>query len=221
MTTRALIVGALVAGALGPTPALAYKVGINNRAQVGCGGGGCHMGGMAPAVELIGPASVMPGDEVEFTLRVAGGQLAAGCNVEASDGLLIPIDDTLRVLGGQLTHNANWLPYDDQRQQVEFVFNWVAPDDIGAVTIFASGNSVNTDGTASGDLWATTQATVQVGEGGGGAGGDGDMGAGGAPDAGNGGGGGGDDGCRQLPGAPGGGGVLLLVALLGLARRRR
>lgn len=221
MTPRALFAGALVAGALGATPALAYKVGINNRAQVGCGGGGCHMGGMAPSVELIGPASVLPGDEVEFTLRVAGGQLAAGCNVEASDGLLIPIDDTLRVLGGQLTHNANWQPYDDQRQQVEFVFNWVAPDDIGAVTLFAAANSVNTDGTATGDLWATTQATVQVGEGAGG--GDADMGAGGAggaPDAG-GGGGGGDDGCRQLPGAPGGSGALLFVALLGLARRRR
>ncbi|MCB9553371.1 MAG: hypothetical protein H6705_16120 [Myxococcales bacterium] len=38
MTTRALVAGALVAGALGATPALAYKVGINNRAQVGCGG---------------------------------------------------------------------------------------------------------------------------------------------------------------------------------------
>lgn len=217
MTTRVLFAGALVVGALGAPPAQAYKVGINNRAQVGCGGGGCHMGGMAPAVELLGPSAVAPGEEVEFILRVAGGQLAAGCNVEASDGLLIPIDDTLRVLGGQLTHNANWQPYDDQRQQVEFVFNWVAPDDIGAVTLFAAANSVNTDGTATGDLWAITQATVEVG-----AGGDVDMGAGDAPDAGSdGGSGGGDDGCRQAPGAPAGGGGVMLLALLGLARRRR
>lgn len=236
MKARVLIASAALGGmCLGglPEAAYAYRVGMTGKAQEGCGGAGCHMGGMAPSVSLIGPDTVAPGAEVDFILRVSGGQVAAGANIEASDGLLFPVDDTIQNLGGQLTHNRDYITYDEQGMQVDIMFAWQAPDTLGRVTLWAAANSVNTDGASTGDLWALTETSIEIAEGGGaggeggagGAGGDGGAGGGqggadGGVDAGS---GGGDDGCRVAPGSSGSpvGGALALLGLGWVARRRR
>lgn len=217
-----------------PGAAHAYKFGMTGKAQEGCGGGGCHMGGMAPSVELLGPDTVAPGAEVDFILRVSGGQVAAGANIDASDGLLFPTDETLKNLGGQLTHNGDYIAYDGQGSRVDIMFAWQAPDALGRVTLWAAANSVNTDATASGDLWALAEVSIEVAEGGG-AGGEGGVGGGAGGEGGAGGGavgvdggvdggeGGGDDGCRAAPGRTGSpiGGALALLGLGWMIRRRR
>lgn len=181
-------------GLLAADPALANRSGISGRTTTGCGGGACHSGGTAPAVELIGPAELEAGGAAEFTLRVSGGQTAAGANISAGGGLLVPVDTTLAPRAGELVHNGDALDYVDGA--AEFRFRWEAPDTNGPVDIFAVANSVDGNQIPTGDNWALVSTTVTVG---GGAPPE-DAGMADAGDAGQTGGGGGDEGCAQAPG---------------------
>ncbi len=219
MKARAALVAG--AGALGlillAAPAEANRSGIIARAQVGCGGGGCHSGGAMPAVELLGPSSVAPGGVADFVVRVSGGQMAAGVNIEASAGLLVPADG-LAARAGQLVHAGDARPYTDGA--AEFAFQWEAPDAPGQVDLFVAANSVDNNFQPTGDLWGLVASTIAVGDGvAPDAGPPPDGGAGGA--GGGDGGGGGDSGCAQRPGVPPGGGALALLLFGGLALRRR
>ncbi len=207
----ALLATLTVAGA-----ADANRSGIPGRAQIGCGGGGCHSGGDVPTVELIGPASMMPGEVADYALRVGGAQSAAGATIQASGGLLVP-GTGLAARAGQLVHAGDTLAYVDG--VAEFTFQFEAPDTAGTIELFAAGNAVNDNFQPSGDGWALATTTIVIGSGvapdagmspdAGGEDGDGD--------------GGGDDasGCRQQPGAPAGGTPwMLLLVGAGLLRRR-
>lgn len=204
---------AAVAALLLASPAEANRSGITERAEMGCGGAGCHAGGTAPDVQFIGPSSVAPGGVAEFTLRVVGGQVAAGANIRANAGLLVP-GTGLSARNGQLVHAGDALAYTDGA--AEFTFEWEAPDSPGAVDLFAAANSVDNNFVPTGDMWALASTTVTVG------GGTPDGGAPEpepSPDAG-GGGGGGDEGCAARPGPAGGGAILAALLIGGLAWRR-
>lgn len=195
----------------------AYSTGINNRAQVGCGGGGCHAGGDAPAVTLDGPATLAPGANGTFTIHVAGGQQrGVGVDVSASGGRLAPVDADLKLLVDDLVHSGGALAQSEASRDI--LFRFTAPDAPGSYDLFVAANSVNRDGNSTGDMWALATTTITV-AGGGGAGGDGGQG-GGEADAGTDTSGGDDRGCSQThdtqPPAP-----LLLAALAALGLRRR
>lgn len=221
---RGLSAGLLLVGAiLWAAPAEANRVGIISRAMQGCGGGNCHAGGASPTVELLAPATAEPGEALDLTLVVSGGQAAAGVNIQVSDGLLEPTDSTLKVQVGQLVHNGSPLDYTDG--EARFAFRWTAPVAPGDVVLFASGNSVNNDFLATGDQWGLASATITVvGGGAGGAGGTGGA-AGGQPDAGiggdDGGDSGGDSGCRAQPGHSNAPWALMLVAIALVRTLRR
>ena len=222
------------AGLLAAPAAHAFTMGIPGKSIDGCGGAGCHAGGVEPVVALMTPGQVAPGATVQLQLTVRGGQTAAGATISAEAGVLLPADDALRANGRELVQNGAALPYEGD--EAVFVFDWTAPDEAGPVTLYAAGNSVNLDRLPSGDAFAVTSATIEVGDGGGAGGAGGgaavDMGAGGsaAADMGTGGsaaadmgtasGGGDDGGCTT------GGGTAPLFSFgfvllaLGLFRRR-
>lgn len=209
----ALGAGVLGVGLLAAGPAEANRSGIIARAQIGCGGGGCHSGGAMPTVELLGPSMVAPGAVADFVVRVSGGQQAAGANIEASAGLLVP-GDGLAARAGQLVHAGDARAYADGA--AEFTFQWEAPAAPGRVDLFVAANSVDNNFLPTGDQWGLASTTITVGDGVA-------PDAGPQPDAGSpggGGGGGGDEGCSQRPGAPTGGAFGLLLLGLLAARRR-
>jgi hypothetical protein len=223
MTNRPATLAAL-ALLLAGAPARANRVGIVGKAEAGCGGSGCHEGGVAPMVQLSGPSRVAPGQRVEMTFTVRGGQeVAAGCDIATTDGVLAPADRALRAQAGELTHAFEPTPYQDGAAIFHFLFQ--APDHEGTVTIHAAGNSVDGNQLQTGDRWALDQLQVEVAAdgaadaGAGGAGGAGGAPADAAPSSGGGGGGGG--GCHQAPAghdAPWGA-LLLLGGLLAMRKR--
>lgn len=198
----------------------ANRSGIVGRAQLGCGGGGCHSGGDLPTVELLGPSSIGPGEIADYALRVSGAQSAAGATIEASGGLLVP-GAGLAARAGQLVHAGDTLRYVDG--VAEFTFQFEAPDAPGTFDLFAAGNAVDDNFLPSGDNWALATTTITVGSGiapdagmppgAGGAGGENDVV--GSDDT---------DGCRQQPGTGGSNWPLMLLglgaALLRVRRRR-
>jgi hypothetical protein len=228
-----------------PATAAANSLGAPGRTQLGCTGGGCHMGGTAPSMTFDAPATVGLGETVDLTITLTGVQAGAaapkaGIGIQAEGGTLTAdAAGQLKSLLGELVHSG---PVDFEGDSVDFTFQWTAPATPGPVTIFAAGNSVNGDANITGDMSALVSATITVAEaGGGGAGGTPDGtggtpdGTGGAPigpqpDAGTGDGtgdgsdGGGDDGgggCQARPGLPTTSGLAAGFALLGLALARR
>lgn len=148
------------------------RVGFSGNPNVG---GGltcavCHSGGQIPAVVLDGPTTVEPGETVEYTLTISGGQeVAGGFNVSATGGDLATLPgatDTqiLPVPGGfpdELTHT---MPKDaDSSGAVEFRFEWTAPDSSQTVTLYGAGNSVDLDGSSQGDAPNTDTLKITVG----------------------------------------------------------
>lgn len=120
----------------------------------------CHNPTPTPGVNvnILGPSSMRAGDTATFRVRIKGGPLvAAGTDIASSSGNLIlsPSETFLkRVLEGsdfELTHTSPKAPNPDT---VSFTFRYVAPNSPNtSVTLYANGNSVNLDGTNSGDEW--------------------------------------------------------------------
>ena len=214
--TRLLAAAALVGAAALPATAFANRIGIIARAQMGCGGMGCHDGlGEAPLVSVTDTGAVGPGGTATFTVEVTGGQTAAGFDIQAADGSLASVDSTLRLMGPELVHSLEPVAYVDGKAVVQF--DWIAPDAPGSYDIFIAANSVNNDMLNTGDNWASISTSITVTGGGAGP----DAGVGGSGDSG----GGDDGGCAiSAPGAPARGSILLFAALgsaLILRRRRR
>lgn len=158
---RRVVLGIAALASL-PAVAQANRAGVVGRSELGCGGAGCHDGaGEPPAVRLMGPAQVAPGATVDFLLRVEGGQTAAGVNLSAEAGTLVPAGDGLRALNGELTHDRGPRAYVEGA--ADFAFRWRAPELEGAVAIHAAANGVNGNFLQSGDAWALATTTVQVG----------------------------------------------------------
>lgn len=120
----------------------------------------CHSGGTTPTVTLSGPTTVAPGSVNSCTFKITGGPLAAGaCDIAASGGTLAAgagdASKNSEITGGPTTPAGSPL-------SVSFPFTWTAPATAGTYTIYAAGNSVNSNGSTSGDGAAGTTLTVTV-----------------------------------------------------------
>jgi hypothetical protein len=130
----------------------------------------CHSGGVAPAVQFIGPAAVEAGESATYRFEVqsmAAQQIAAGFNVAASGGLLGMLPDESEQLipvpgsTAELTHTQ---PKMNMDMVADWDFTWTAPPAPGAYTLFGAGNSVNLNGLPTGDRSSTTTFQVVVSE---------------------------------------------------------
>ncbi len=116
---------------------------------------GCTCHGSSPAgdvsVTISGPDTLTAGETAAYSVRISGGPLAAaGTNIAISSGELMTVDSELRKENGELTHSG---PKPAAGSSVRFDFNFTAPAVGGSVTMAANGNSVNLNGSSSGDAW--------------------------------------------------------------------
>jgi uncharacterized protein (TIGR03382 family) len=123
----------------------------------------CHNGGTAPTVEISGPTTLAAGATGQYTLIIRGGAaVKAGMNVAASDAAasLEPGSATeQKKEAGELTHKTSKA---FSNGEARFDFSLIAPSTAGTVTLFGAGNSTNGNGTAVGDMSATTTLNVTV-----------------------------------------------------------
>lgn len=135
--------------------AYAYPTGITGRTHKGPEPGcTCHDPSPSTSVSVIisGPNTLSPGDTATFIVKISGGPLVkAGTDIAVRNGTLDVISGSgLQKMGDELTHTEPKAPVNDT---VSFSFQYIAPATLGYDTLFANGNSVNFDGTNSGDMW--------------------------------------------------------------------
>ncbi len=116
---------------------------------------GCTCHGSSPTssveVSISGPNSLSPGQKATYRVSISGGPLVrAGVNIASSSGTLSPIGSDLQKIGDELTHTSPKAPVGGV---VTFDFEFTAPNTPGPITLYAVGNSVNYDGSNSGDAW--------------------------------------------------------------------
>jgi len=121
----------------------------------------CHSGGVVPTVALVGPAYVLHDSTRTYTFTVSGGQqVAAGLDVAAGRGKLVATDSQTRVTSGELTHNS---PRNvDSAGNASWSFDFDAPATLGKMRIWATGNSVNLDGSTTGDAPGSAILQIEV-----------------------------------------------------------
>jgi hypothetical protein len=121
----------------------------------------CHGGGVAPTVALAGPAYVLHDSTRTYTFTVSGGQqVAAGLDVAVGRGKLVATDSGTYVQSAELTHNT---PRNvNGSGDASWSFDFDAPATLGKMRIWATGNSVNLDGSTTGDAPGSTVMTVEV-----------------------------------------------------------
>lgn len=131
----------------------AYSSGITGKTKKNGQGCTCH-GSPSNAVSVVisGPQILSPGAKGTYRVTISGGPLMrAGTNIAASSGTLSVIQGSgLQKIGDELTHTSPKAP---QSGTVTFEFEFTAPNNPGTVTIYTNGNSVNFDGSSSGDQW--------------------------------------------------------------------
>lgn len=131
----------------------ARSSGITDRTLLGSSPGcTCHNPNpdVGVTVEISGPNEVMPGAVATFQVNILGPGSAAGVNIASDGGTLSPTDGSLQSLNGELTHTS---PKTAGQTGVTFDFQFTAPNSEGTVTLAATGNSVNQNGSNSGDFW--------------------------------------------------------------------
>lgn len=121
----------------------------------------CHGGGIVPTVTISGPTEVQPQSTHTYTLTIGGGQqVAGGLDVAAEAGALSVADPGTHLQGGEITHDSPRII--DVNLEVVFSFNWTAPPEAGVYTLYGAGNSVNFNGSPSGDHPAADTLQVSV-----------------------------------------------------------
>ncbi len=120
-------------------------------------GNGCNChGALSTGVNVVinGPNTIEPGKTENFTVTITGGPLsAAGINIAASNGIL-GVRQGLKLINNELTHSA---PKNPTAGSVSFEFEYTAPATTGNITLYATANSVNSNGGTSGDQWNHAQ----------------------------------------------------------------
>jgi hypothetical protein len=167
------IVAALIAGiVLTASQASALIDGIVNNSGKSAGLYciSCHINqvGIPPLVafEAPGGTEIAPGAIATFRFRITSrvaSQTHAGLNVAAEAGQLSATEagtQALRFLGlNEITHT---MPRPNSNGVTVFEFTWRAPDTAGTYTLFGAGNSVNNNGTSTGDNAARTTIDIMV-----------------------------------------------------------
>jgi len=155
LTTTVVLV--LLVGSV--TPATAFPSGISGVSS-GCV---CHNADASSGVTVTFdgiPSNYSGGDVVDLTITVTGGPVAAGeshggFNLVTSAGTLAAVDDKTQIMDGEATHT------EIGGNQRSWQVRWTAPSDNAKdVTFVAHGNSVNGDGTNSGDEWNKAEVTL-------------------------------------------------------------
>ncbi len=141
-----------------------YSSGITGRTRKSGEGCTCHGTNPTSSVNPVisGPQTLSIGGKATYRLTISGGPLVrAGTNIAASSGTLGVIAGSgLKKVGEELTHTSPKAP---QGGTVTFDFEYTAPNTVGTVTLYASGNSVNLDGSTDGDSWNfSTNFTINV-----------------------------------------------------------
>jgi hypothetical protein len=118
-------------------------------------GNGCTCHGTSPSsavtVVINGPAELATGQTGNYTVTVQGGPaVRAGVDIAASAGVLNVTSSVLQKEGDELTHTS---PQPFSGGTATFSFSYTAPSTAGTITLFANGNSVNLNGSTSGDQW--------------------------------------------------------------------
>jgi hypothetical protein len=171
MRCSSLGLAGVVAACLLSVSAHAFSTGISGRSGkqgVTCMNG-CHGANapspLMPTVELTGPAMLAPGATGDYALIIRGGPAReGGLNVAVSDngGTLAGTGTDTKILAGELTHTSpKTFPASGE---LRFDFRLTAPDTVGTVTLYGTGNSVNDNGTNAGDQAASDTLEIQVGE---------------------------------------------------------
>ena len=123
----------------------------------------CHSGGVAPTVKLVGPTFVLHDSTVRYTFTVSGGQaVAAGLDAAIDDnaGSLAATDTGTHIDNNEVTHDAPRLV--DSNGDAIFFFDYTAPSTPMSVGMYAAGNSVNLNGSNSGDNARSKQIKIVV-----------------------------------------------------------
>ncbi len=131
----------------------AYSTGITGRTLKNGTGCDCHSATPNPLVSVVisGPDSLQVNTSATYTVTITGGPLTrGGTNIAASNGLLAPVSSDLQIMSGELTHVAPKAP---SAGSVTFQFTYTAPGTTGNQILYANGNSVNFNGTNTGDSW--------------------------------------------------------------------
>ncbi|MDR3609232.1 MAG: T9SS type A sorting domain-containing protein, partial [Ignavibacteriaceae bacterium] len=112
----------------------------------------CHSSiNTAVTVTITGPSSLSVNTAGTYTLTITGGPLAAGgCDIAASSGTLATVNSDLQLLSGELTQVS---PKSASSGSVTFQFSYTAPATTGNQTLYATGISVNSNNSSSGDAW--------------------------------------------------------------------
>ena len=155
----------LVASLL-PGAAAAYSSGIvGYSGKQGAICTNCHSGGDTPDVTLAGPVALAPGATGTYVFTVhatVSRQLGAGVNISASAGTLATVGTNEQRILDELTHRRSQT-VDSTSRDATWSFKWTAPAAPGTYTLYAAGNSVNNNGTPSGDNARATTLVVTVG----------------------------------------------------------
>lgn len=131
----------------------AHENGIVERTLKNGNGCTCHSDFPSAGVLVViaGPDTLAVNQTATYTVTISGGPLVrGGTNIAASNGNLLPVSGDLRQEANELTHVSPKTPV---AGQVTFQFTYTAPATVGSQTLFANGNSVNFNGTNSGDQW--------------------------------------------------------------------
>jgi hypothetical protein len=103
------------------------------------------------AVAINGPDELAQGETARYSVEISGGPLVrGGTDIAASSGTLDIIGSDLQKISDELTHT---LPKAPLNNVVTFDFNYTAPSEPGEITLYANGNSVNFNGSFTGDAW--------------------------------------------------------------------
>jgi hypothetical protein len=133
----------------------AYSTGITGVTQKPGSNPGCTCHGPSPTsavnVSISGPDTLTVSTESIYTITITGGPLAGGgTDIAASSGTLSTINSELIIMNSELTH---FIPKSASAGSVKFQFSYTAPANVGTVTLYANGNSVNFNGNFTGDQW--------------------------------------------------------------------
>ncbi len=110
----------------------------------------CHNYSSAVNVTINGPDTLTADQTADYNVTIAKGPLAAaGVDIAASTGTLIA-GSGLKLQYSELTQSS---PKTPTGGVVTFQFKYTAPSSSGPQTLYATGNSINYNGSASGDAW--------------------------------------------------------------------
>jgi hypothetical protein len=131
----------------------AYSSGITSKTLKNGNGCTCHGSQTSGViVSITGPDTLTANQVATYNVTISGGPLLrAGTNIAATNAVVNTISGSgLQKIGDELTHTV---PKQPTSGSVTFAFQVVAPTAAGNITLYANGNSVNNDGSSSGDEW--------------------------------------------------------------------